>query len=109
MGYLYLSFAIICEVAGTTALKASEGFTKVVPSTIVIVGYGVAFFLLSRVVKIMDLGVAYAIWAGVGIVLIAFLGWIVYDQKLDVVAIIGMVLIISGVVLINAFSGVKVH
>ena len=104
MGYIYLAVAIIAEVIGTTALKTSEEFSKPIPSVIVVLGYGAAFYFLSVVLKTIPIGIAYAIWAGVGIVLVAIVGVVLFDQKLDFPAIIGMLLIVSGVVVMNAFS-----
>jgi small multidrug resistance pump len=109
MAYLYLAIAIISEVIATSALKASEEFTKVVPSIIVVVGYGSAFYFLSLVLKTIPVGIAYAIWAGVGIVLVAIVAAIVFKQIPDLPAIIGMVLIISGVVVIKVFSKTSGH
>ena len=104
MGYVYLVLAILSEVMGTTALQASDGFTKVVPSTLVVVGYGLAFYLLSLVLRYIPMGVAYAIWAGLGIVLIGITGVVVFKQSLDLPAILGMTLIVTGVAIINLFS-----
>lgn len=104
MGYVYLAIAIIAEVIATGALKASEEFTKLVPSTLVVVGYAVAFYFLSLVLKTIPVGVAYAVWSGLGIVLISIVGVVLFDQKLDLPAIIGMLLIITGVVVMNVFS-----
>lgn len=109
MGYLYLAIAIVSEVIGTSALKATDGFTRLVPSTIVVVGYGAAFYFLSLVLKSIPVGVAYAIWAGLGIVLVALVAAVIFKQVPDVPAIIGMVLIVSGVVVINVFSKTVVH
>ena len=109
MGYLYLTIAIIAEVIATSALKASEGFTKVGPSTVVIVGYGAAFYFLSLVLKTIPVGIAYAIWAGMGIVLIAIISAIIYKQIPDLAAIIGMALIIAGVAIIHLFSKTANH
>lgn len=109
MGYLYLSIAIFAEVIGTTALKASEEFTRLGPSIIVILGYGTAFYFLSLVLKTIPVGIAYAIWSGVGIVLITIVGAIVYRQVPDLAAIIGMVLIVAGVAVINIFSSSVSH
>lgn len=109
MGYLYLSIAIIAEVIATSALKASEGFTKLVPSSIVIVGFGVAFYCLSLVLKTLPMGVAYAIWSGLGIVLISIAGLVLFNQKLDMAAIIGIILIVSGVIVMNVFSSSVSH
>ena len=104
MNWLMLLAAIIAEVSATSALKASDGFTKFWPSVIVIVGYASAFFLLSLLVKVFPVGIVYAIWCGVGIALIAVVGWFYLDQKLDLPAIAGIVLITAGVVLISLFS-----
>ena len=109
MGYMYLAIAIIAEVIGTTALKSSEGFSNLVPSIIVVVGYGVAFYFLSLVVKTIPVGIAYAIWAGMGIVLIAIIAALFFKQIPDLPAIIGMLLIVSGVVVINMFSKTVSH
>lgn len=104
MTYLYLFVAIVAEVIATSALKASDGFTRLMPSLIVIVGYGVAFFCLSLVLRTMPVGIAYAIWSGVGIVLVAGIGVVAFGQKLDLAAIIGLGLIIAGVLVVNLLS-----
>ena len=104
MGYLYLSLAIVVEVIATTALQASEGFTRVGPSAVVVVGYGLAFYLLSHVLRYIPMGVTYAIWSGVGIVLIGIAGAVVYKQIPDLPAVLGMGLIVAGVAVINLFS-----
>jgi small multidrug resistance pump len=104
MTYLYLAIAIVAEVIATSALKASDGFTRLGPSLFVIVGYAVAFYFLSLTLRSMPVGIAYAIWCGVGIVLVALIGWLVLGQKLDAPAIGGMALIIAGVMVINLFS-----
>ncbi|RAJ35432.1 SMR family transporter [Pedobacter cryoconitis] len=102
--YIFFFLAIISEIIATTALKASEEFTRFWPSVIVFCGYAVAFYLLSLTLRKMDLGIAYAIWSGVGIVLVTTLGTIFYKQKPDMPAVVGMVLIIIGVIVINLFS-----
>ena len=102
--YLTLAIAILAEVAATTALKASDSFSRLIPSGIVVLGYAVSFYFLSLTLRTMSVGIAYAVWAGVGIVLIAVLGWIVYGQKLDLAAMAGMALIIVGVMVINLLS-----
>jgi len=102
--WLFLSVAIVSEVIGTSALKASEGFTRFWPSLIVVTGYALAFYFLSLTLKTIPVGVAYAVWAGAGIALIALIGWLVFGQVLDAPAVIGMGLIIAGVVVINVFS-----
>jgi len=104
MTYLYLAIAIIAEVAATSALKASAEFTNLIPSIIVVIGYGVAFYFLTLVLRVMPIGTTYAIWSGLGIVLVAIIGFFLYKQTLDMPAIIGMGLIIAGVVVINLFS-----
>ena len=109
MTYIYLAIAIIAEVAATSALKASEEFTKLVPSVVVVVGYGVAFYFLTLVLRVIPVGVTYAIWSGLGIVLVATAGFFLYKQTPDLPAIIGMFLIILGVVVINVFSKTISH
>lgn len=104
MGYWYLAIAIIAEVIATNALKASDEFTNLVPSIIVIVGYGTAFYFLSLVLKTISIGVAYAIWSGMGIVLVSVVAAVLFKQIPDIPAIIGMGLIVSGVVVIHVFS-----
>lgn len=107
--YLYLGIAIVAEVAATTALKASDGFARLWPSVAVVIGYAVAFYFLSLTLKTIPTGIAYAIWSGVGIVLISVLGWVVYRQTLDLPALLGMGLILAGVLVINLFSKSSVH
>lgn len=109
MGYIYLFFAIIAEIAGTSALKASHQFTKLVPSIIVFIGYGVAFYLLSLVLKTIPVGIAYAIWCGVGIVFITLIGIFFFKERLDFFAFIGIGFIIAGVLVINLFSKASAH
>lgn len=106
MAYLYLAIAIVAEVAATSALKASAEFTKFWPSLLVVLGYGLSFYCLSLVLRTIPVGIAYAIWAGLGIVLISIIGVVVYRQILDTPAILGMVLIITGVIVIYGFSSV---
>lgn len=109
MGYVYLALAIIAEVIATNALKPSQQFTKLVPSLVVVLGYCSAFYFLSLVLKTIPVGIAYAIWAGAGIVLIAIVAAIIFKQIPDIPAIIGMLLIICGVVVINVFSKTTLH
>lgn len=109
MGYVYLTVAIIAEVIATSALKASDGFSKLIPSVIVVVGYAVAFYGLSMVLKSIPVGIAYAIWSGLGVVLVTIVGAMVFGQKLDLPAIVGIVLIISGVIIMNVFSKSVAH
>lgn len=103
-GYAWLAIAIVAEVIGTSTLKASEGFTRLLPSVVTAIGYGVAFYCLSHSMKTVPVGVGYAIWSGVGIVLITAIAWVAFKQRLDLPALAGMGLIISGVLVINLFS-----
>jgi len=109
MNYLYLAIAIVAEVIATSALKASDGLSRLWPSLVVVAGYGVAFFCLSLTLRTIPVGIAYAIWSGVGIVLIAGAGWVLYRQVLDLPAIIGLALIIAGVLVVNLFSKTVGH
>jgi len=109
MGYWYLAIAIVSEVIGTLALKASDEFSDVFYSTLCIIGYSSAFYFLSMVLKTVPVGIAYAIWAGMGIVLVAVASAFIYKQIPDVPAVIGMLLIILGVIVINVFSKSSVH
>lgn len=102
--YSYLAVAILCEVIATSSLKASEGFTRWLPSSITVVGYVVSFYFLSLTMKTMPMGIVYAIWSGVGIVLISTIGVVAFRQTLDLPAILGLGLIILGVIVINLFS-----
>src|SRR5690606_18412841 len=101
--------AIIAEVAATSALKASEGFTKLAPSIVVVLGYGAAFYFLALTLKVIPVGVAYAIWSGLGIVLISTIAWFAYGQELDAWGVAGMVLILSGVLVLNLLSKSSAH
>ncbi|OLQ90794.1 multidrug transporter [Vibrio ponticus] len=109
MGYIYLTIAIVAEVIATGALKSSQGFTQLMPSVVVVIGYSVAFYFLSLVLRTIPVGIAYAIWSGLGVVLISLVAAVVFKQKLDLAAVIGMVLIVSGVVVINLFSNTSSH
>lgn len=109
IAYLYLAVAIGAEVIATTALRAAHGFTVLVPSLISIAGYVVAFYFLSLTLKTMPVGVAYALWSGVGIVIVSIAGWLIYRQVLDLPAIAGMGLIMAGVIVINLFSKTALH
>ena len=104
MPWLYLVFAIIAEVIGTTALKASEGFTRPGAVAVVVVGYGVAFYLLAKVLLVFPLGVTYAIWSGLGVAAVTVIGWLVYGQRLDAMAVLGIGLIVAGVMVLNLLS-----
>ena len=105
MAYAYLLIAILSEVLATSMLKASDGFTKLIPSIVTFIGYAVSFYFLSMVLKYIPIGISYAIWSGLGIVLISIVGLLVFKQELDLPGIFGMVLIISGVIVIHLFSG----
>lgn len=107
--YLILLLAIAAEVVATSALKASENFTRPLPSILVVAGYGVAFSCLSMTLRTLPLGVAYAIWSGVGTALVAVVGWLLYRQHLDLPAILGIALIIAGTLVLNLFSRVAAH
>jgi multidrug transporter EmrE-like cation transporter len=107
--WLLLAVAIVAEVVGTSALKASEGFTRLGPSVVVVLGYAVAFYCLSLVLRSIPVGVAYAIWSGLGIVLITLVAWVLYDQTIDLAAVLGMGLIIAGVLVLNLFSKAAAH
>ena len=109
MHWLYLAIAIVAEVVGTSCLKASAGFTKLLPSMMVVVGYGLAFFFLSLTLDKVPVGIAYAVWSGAGVTLIAAIGWLFLGQKLDPAAIVGMGLIVAGVVVLNLFSKSAAH
>ena len=109
MSWLYLMIAIAAEVVGTSFLRSSAGFTKPVPSVMVVIGYGLAFFFLSLTLKDIPVGIAYAVWSGAGVTLIAVIGWLFLGQKLDAAAILGMSLIIAGVVVLNLFSKAGGH
>jgi len=107
--WLALAVAIVAEVVGTSFLKASQGFTKPLPALAVVVGYGLSFYFLSLTLETIPVGIAYAVWSGVGLVLIATVGWLAYGQSLDLPAVIGMGLILTGVVVLNLFSKVASH
>ncbi|WP_266170621.1 DMT family transporter [Dyella subtropica] len=107
--WLYLGIAIVAEVIGTSALKASEGFSKLVPSIAVIAGYGVAFYCLSLTLRHIPIGIAYAVWSGVGTALIALIGVVAYRQKLDFAGMLGIGLIVAGVLVLNLFSKSSAH
>lgn len=109
MHWLYLSIAILAEVIGTSALKAANGFTQLVPSAVVVVGYATAFFFLSLTLRAIPLGVAYAVWSGVGIALITLAGWAIYGQIPDGPAFAGIGLIVAGTVVLFGFSDTVPH
>lgn len=104
MQWAYLAIAIVSEVVATSAVKSSDNFTHLVPSILVVVGYGIAFWFLSLTLKTIPLGVTYAIWSGAGVAIVSVVGVIVYKQMLDVPAVLGIALIVSGVIVLNSFS-----
>ncbi|MCA8882932.1 MAG: multidrug efflux SMR transporter [Rhodobacteraceae bacterium] len=106
---LFLLLAILSEVIATTALAASQQFTRLGPSVLVVLGYGLSFYLLSVTLKVMPVGIVYAIWSGLGVVGIAVLGYLLFNQTLDAAAVLGMTLIIAGVLVINLFSASAGH
>ena len=109
MKYLYLALAIVLEVLGSSFMKASDGFSKLLPTTITIIAYIACFFFLSQALKLIPLGIAYAIWGGLGIVLTALISVIIFKQSLDLPAIIGIILIVTGVFVMNFFSKSSTH
>ena len=109
VNYLFLFVAIIAEVIATTFLKMSDGFTRPWPTLAMTIGYAVAFYFLSLTLRTIPTGVAYAIWSGVGVVLVAAIAWVAQGQRLDAAAVIGMALIVAGVVVLNLFSTSASH
>ncbi|MBK0413381.1 QacE family quaternary ammonium compound efflux SMR transporter [Chromobacterium haemolyticum] len=107
--WLFLAVAIVSEVIATSSLKASEGFTRIGPSLLTAAGYMLAFYMLSLTLRQIPVGVAYALWSGVGIVLVSIVGWVMYGQKLDAPAMIGMGLIVAGVLVMNLMSKSVAH
>lgn len=107
--YLLLFAAIICEVIATSSLKLSNGFTNLTFSIITIIGYSASFYILSLALKTIPVGIAYAIWSGIGIIIISLIAWIFLKQSLDLAALIGMGFIILGVIIINLFSNISGH
>lgn len=107
--WIFLIVAIISEVIATSALKSSAGFTRLWPSIIVIAGYSSAFYFLSLTLNVIPIGIAYAIWSGVGVALIALISWLYFHQPLDFAAVIGLLLIVVGVIVINVFSKSMPH
>ncbi len=107
--YLILFLAILAETAGTTALQASQQFTRPLPSIIVVVAYALSFYLLALTLKTMPVGIVYAIWSGLGIVFIAAIGYVIFGQKLDLPAVLGTGMILAGIVVIQLFSRSAPH
>ena len=104
MAWLILAFAIVTEVIATTALRYTEGFTKIIPTGVMLLCYGLSFFALSRILDQIPLAITYAIWSGAGISLVAVIGWLWLGQKLDAGALVGIGFIVAGVIIINLFS-----
>jgi small multidrug resistance pump len=109
MTWVFLAVAIMAEVIATAALKATDGFTRLGPTLVSLTGYAVAFYFLSIVLRTIPVGIAYAIWAGAGVALVALIGRVVYGQTLDLAAVLGIALIVAGVVVLNVFSGSVRH
>ena len=109
VNWLYLGIAIVSEVIGTSALKSSESFTRLYPSLLVLIGYGLSFYFLSLTLASIPIGIAFAVWSGVGIVLVSLIGLVVFGQKLDMAALFGIALICAGVVVLNYFSKSAAH
>lgn len=107
--YALLGIAIVAEVIATSAMRASEGFSRLVPSAVVVIGYGIAFYCLSLTLKSIPVGIVYAVWSGAGIVLITLVALVLYRQVPDLPAIIGLGLIIAGVAVLNVFSKMQAH
>ncbi|MBP0589036.1 multidrug efflux SMR transporter [Paraburkholderia sp. LEh10] len=107
--YALLAIAIVAEVIATSALRASEGFTRLVPALVVLLGYGISFYCLSLTLKSLPVGIVYAIWSGVGIVLITVVAIVMYRQIPDLAAVAGLGLIVAGVVVLNLFSNMQAH
>jgi small multidrug resistance pump len=107
--YLVLALAVLAETVGTTALKMSQQFTQPVPSVVVVLAYGVSFYLLSITLRTMPVGVVYALWSGLGIILIATIGWVIFGQKLDFAALAGLSMIVGGIAVIHLFSAAAPH
>jgi small multidrug resistance pump len=102
--WVFLFLAIVSETVATSTLKSCEGFSRLWPTVVTVVGYLLAFYFLAQTLRTIPVGIAYAIWSGVGVVLITLVGWLIYGQKLDTPALIGMGLIVSGVIVMNVFS-----
>ena len=109
MPYLYLAIAVAFETIGTSAMQASQQFTRLWPSVLVVVGYAISFYYMALTLRFMPVGIVYALWSGLGIILIALIGYAVFGQKLDLPAIAGLGLIIAGIVVIQLFSNATAH
>ena len=107
--WVALAIAIVAEVIATSTMKSTNEFTRFWPSVVVVLGYGIGFYCMAISLRVLPVGIMYAIWAGMGIVLVSIIGWVIYRQALDIAAIIGIGLIIAGVIVINVFSKSVVH
>ncbi|MFT6674238.1 MAG: small multidrug resistance pump [Sulfitobacter sp.] len=107
--YIWLFIAIVAETLGTTALQASHQFTRLWPSLAVVICYGFSFFFMAQALKFMPVGIVYALWSGLGIVLIAAIGFVLFDQRLDLPAVLGLLLIVAGILVIHLFSSAQTH
>ncbi len=107
--YFWLASAIVAEVVATSTMRATAGFTRIGPSLVTVIGYAIAFYCLSRTLESVPTGIAYAIWSGVGIVLVAGIAWVWQGQRLDLPAMFGMALILAGVIVMNLFSNSTAH
>jgi small multidrug resistance pump len=107
--YLFLGLAIVAEVIATSALAKAENFTRFWPSVVTVAGYAISFWLLSFPIRVLPTGIVYAVWSGAGIVLITMVAWLVFGQKLDLPALLGLGLILAGVIVINVFSNSVGH
>jgi multidrug transporter EmrE-like cation transporter len=109
LGWIYLAAAILSEVVGTSALAPSQGFTKPVPTVIVLVSYGAAFYLLAQTLHTIPVAVAYAVWSGAGVALITLIAWALFGQRLDAFALLGITMIVAGVLVIHTLSNASAH
>jgi small multidrug resistance pump len=107
--YLILALAVLAETIGTTALQASQQFTRMGPSVLVVIAYSISFYLLSITLRSMPVGIVYALWSGLGIILIAGIGWVVFEQRLDLPAVVGLGMIVGGIAVIHLFSATAPH
>ena len=107
--YIYLILAVLAETVGTSALQASQQFSRLWPSVLVVIAYGLSFYLLAYTLKFMPVGIVYALWSGLGILFIAVIGFAVFGQRLDLPAVLGLALIIAGIVVIQVFSDITTH
>lgn len=107
--FLFLFVAVLAETIGTSAIQASQQFTRLWPTVLVFISFAIAFYFLSLTLKYMPVGIMYAMWSGLGIVLIAVIGWLVFGQRLDLPAIAGMALILTGILVIHLFSKTAMH